>query len=132
MADAEVGHSWAYLPDLGKAFEKVAWHRKELAQYENFHFAGHFLTHGELTAAIVETAPVPLKVVPMAWGTLRMLGVMVPLLREVIKMRYLWQNTMELRDKRLDAILGPDFGTPVKEAVAATVAPFFAKARMAA
>lgn len=132
MADAGIGHSWAYLPDLGKAFEKVAWHRAELGQYENFHFAGHFVTHGELTETIVKAAPVPLKVVPMAWGTLKMLGLIVPLLREVIKMRYLWQNTMELKDTRLDAILGPDFGTPVEDAVAATVAPFFMKAKMAA
>ena len=33
---------------------------------------------------------------------------------------------MQLKDARLDAILGPDFGTPYDEAVAKAAAPFFA------
>jgi hypothetical protein len=49
-------------------------------------------------------------------------------MREVNKMRYLWQNPMRLRDDRLDALLGPDFTTPFEEAIAATVTPFFARA----
>ena len=39
---------------------------------------------------------------------------------------------MELKDSRLDAILGPDFATPFDEAVAATVAPFFGAEKLAA
>jgi hypothetical protein len=42
----------------------------------------------------------------------------------VVKMRYLWNNPMELVDPRLEAILGPDFNTPFEVAVAATVKPF--------
>ena len=59
------------------------------------------------------------------------MGLVDPLMREVGKMRYLWENPMELKDDRLDAILGPDFGTPFEEAVAATVAPFFAAEKAA-
>ena len=129
----ETGHSWAYLPDLGKAFEKVAWHRKELGAFENFHFAGHFVTGGQLLAAIKAAAPVPLTVTAFPWMVFQVVGVFMPMLREVNKMRYLWRNTMELKDQRLDAILGPDFGTPFEAAVAATVKPFFAgKAKLAA
>jgi hypothetical protein len=39
---------------------------------------------------------------------------------------------MELRDPRLDALLGPNFATPFPEAVAETVSPFFAARQLAA
>jgi len=119
----EAGHSWAYLPDLGRAFEKLAWHRAELGRFENFHFAGNFVTGGELATAIQNAAPTPLRVAAFPWGLLRLIGLVNPIMREVCKMRYLWQNPMRLTDARLDAILGPDFGTPFETAIAATVKP---------
>src|SRR5690606_5035503 len=57
-----------------------------------------------------------------------LLGLVDPTMREVAKMGYLWDHPMELRDDRLAAILGPDFGTPYKAAVAATITPHFARA----
>lgn len=122
-----VGHSWAYLPDLGRAFEKLAWHRKELGAFENFHFAGNCITPEQMSAAIVAGAPVPLKVSSFPWLILSLLGLTNPVMREVAKMGYLWQKPMELKDRRLESILGPDFGTPFAEAVAETVRPHFAR-----
>jgi hypothetical protein len=46
-------------------------------------------------------------------------------MREVSKMDYQWRHPMELKDGRLDALLGKGFATPFDAAVAATVAPFF-------
>ena len=69
------------------------------------------------------------------WSGFNLLGVIGlfnPVMREVGKMHYLWQNPMRLRDDRLDAILGPDFATPYPQAIAATVAPFFPAERKAA
>ena len=57
-----VGHAWAYLPDLGRAFEKLAWHRKEFGAFENFHFAGNYVTPEQMAEAAVAAAPVKLKV----------------------------------------------------------------------
>ena len=125
-------HSWAYLPDVGRAMEKLAWHRAELGAFENFHFAGHFVTSGELVAAVQKASPTPLKVTSFPWALLPMIGLFNPVMSEIAKMHYLWQNPMQLMDARLDAILGPDFGTPYDEAIAATVAPFFGADRKAA
>lgn len=126
--DRAIGHSWAYLPDLGRAFEKLAWHRQELSAFENFHFAGHFVTPEQLVGAIQKAAPKPMKVVAFPWMLLSLMGLFSPVLREVTKMRYLWQNPMRLRDDRLDTLLGPGFATPFEEAISATVTPFFTKA----
>jgi nucleoside-diphosphate-sugar epimerase len=124
MADLKVGHAWAYLPDLGRAFAVLGEKRNELGAFENFHFAGHYVTHGALMEAIVKASPVPLKVAPLPWIVLQAMGLANGVIREVIKMRYLWNNAMELVDPRLDALLGPDFGTPFEKAVSATVLPF--------
>ncbi|MFK4812073.1 NAD-dependent epimerase/dehydratase family protein [Devosia sp. ZW T5_3] len=126
MADLDVGHAWAYLPDLGRAFVKVAERRQSLGAFETFHFAGHFETHGAMLAAIQAAAPVPLKAAQWPWIVLQAMGLAMPMMREIVKMRYLWNNPMELVDPRLDAILGKDFGTPFAEAVAASTKPFFA------
>jgi len=132
LADHEVPHSWAYLPDLGRAFVAVAERRAELAGYEAFHFAGHFVTSGEVFDAIQTVSPRELTRVPIPWTMLSLLGLAMPLMRELVKMRYLWDNPMRLADPRLDAMLGPDFGTPFKQAMGETAARFFAEQKQAA
>lgn len=127
MADLDVGHAWAYLPDLGRAFVKVAEQRQSFGAFEMFHFAGHFESHGAMLAAIQAAAPVPLKASQLPWIVLQAMGLAMPMMREIVKMRYLWNNPMELVDPRLEAILGKDFGTPFAEAVAAATVPFFAQ-----
>ena len=127
MADRKLGHAWAYLPDLGRAFAVLGEKRAEFGAFENFHFAGHYVTHGALMDAIVKAAPVPLKVAPLPWIILQAMGLANGVIREVVKMRYLWNSPMELVDPRLEAILGPDFNTPCEVAVAETVKPFFAQ-----
>lgn len=132
LAAHEIAHSWAYLPDLGRAFVRLAEMRGNLAGYEAFHFAGHFVTAGQMFDAIQAVAPSKLERVRTPWLMLSAVGLAVPLMRELVKMRYLWDNPMRLADPRLDAILGPDFGTPFEVAVAATVEKFFEREKAAA
>jgi nucleoside-diphosphate-sugar epimerase len=127
-----MAHSWAYLPDFGRAFVVAAEHHDEFAPYEVLFFKGNFVTTEQLVDAIQKASPSPLKVSALPWSLLAVIGLFNPVMREIHKMHYLWQNPMRLRDDRLDALLGPDFGTPYDEAIAATVAPFFAQERKAA
>lgn len=121
MGDLDLRHSWAYLPDLSRAFVALAEQRASLAPFENFHFAGHFVSHGQIMAAIRYAAPKPLEPAPLPWWMLRAVGLVNPVMRDIYRMRYLWLNEMELVDKRLDALLGEGFVTPFEQAVAATV-----------
>lgn len=127
MAALNLGHAWAYLPDLGRAFAVLGEKRGELGAFDTFHFAGHYQTHGALMEAIQQASPRPLKVAALPWIFLHAMGLTNGVIREVVKMRYLWNNGMELVDPRLDALLGPDFGTPFDVAVAATVQPSLAQ-----
>lgn len=125
MADADLGHAWAYLPDLGRAFAAVAARRTTLGAFETFHFGGHYVTHAALMDAISAASPRPLKVVPLPWIILQAMGLTNGVMREIVKMRYLWNNPMELVDPRLEALLGPGFATPFGKAVASVAKPFF-------
>jgi nucleoside-diphosphate-sugar epimerase len=127
-----VGHAWAYLPDLARAFVKVAEARARLGRFENFHFAGHYVTPEQMRDAIAAVAPRGIRFGLLPRWIFPVIGLVSPMMREVAKMGYLWEHPMELRDPRLDALLGPGFATPFDEAVAATVAPWFAEARRAA
>jgi nucleoside-diphosphate-sugar epimerase len=128
MGHLELRHAWAYLPDLARAFVTVADQRTTLGAFETFHFGGHFVTNGEMMSAIQRAWGTPLKVADLPWILLQAIGLANGTLREIVKMRYLWNNPMELVDPRLDAILGPDFVTPFEEAVLQTVRPFAQKA----
>jgi len=121
MADLDIAHAWAYLPDLGRAFAVLGEKREALGAFENFHFAGHFVTNRQMMDAIIKAGGAPLKIVPMPWLILQAMGLVNGVMREIVKMRYLWNNPMELVDPRLEALLGADFATPFGAAVAATV-----------
>jgi nucleoside-diphosphate-sugar epimerase len=120
-----VGHSWAYLPDLARAFEALAAVRTTLGHFERFHFAGHHVTPEQLGAAIVKAAPVKIKTGIFPFWMLRAYGLVDPVVREVVKMRYSWTHPLKLVDPRLEGILGRGFNTPFDVAVSATVKPFF-------
>lgn len=120
----EAPHAFAYLPDLARAFVRLAEARAGFSACERFHFPGHFVTPGAVFSALEAAAGRPLRRVPMPWGTLRTLGLVMPLMREIVRMRYLWEHPMELVDPRLEALLGPGFATPFPEAVAETLAPY--------
>ena len=121
MGALETRHSWAYLPDLARAFVALAERRDQLAAFENFHFAGHWVSHGQIMAAIQSALGQRLRVAPFPWWVMRAMGVVNPVMRDISRMRYLWRNEMELVDPRLGALLGPGFATQFEAAVAATV-----------
>lgn len=132
MGDLKLRHSWAYLPDLARAFAALAEKRAALGRYENFHFAGHWVSHGQMMGAIQTALPGKVAVSPLQWWMIRAVGLFNPIMRDIYRMRYLWLNEMELVDPRLDALLGADFGTPFEGAVAATVEELMGAKKLAA
>jgi nucleoside-diphosphate-sugar epimerase len=132
MGTPGIGHAWAYLPDLGKAFEKLAWHRNELKAFERFNFEGHFETPETLRAAMLKASPRQMRISYFPRVLISMIGVVNPLMREIAKMGYLWTHPVELKDERLATLLGPDFSTPFDQAVAESMRKFFPAMQAAA
>jgi nucleoside-diphosphate-sugar epimerase len=116
--DLDMPHAWAYLPDLARAFVAVAEARDRLGPVETFHFAGHTLSMREIAAAVGLARGKPARVRRLPWWALRLAGLVMPMPRELVEMKYLWDVPHRLEDPRLESLAGPLPATPPDRAVA--------------
>ncbi len=119
-----VGHAWAYLPDLGETFARLMDRESELDSFARFHFAGHWDQDGQqIVEAIRRVLNDPsIKTKSMPWGLLTVIGLFNETLRELVKMKYLWDAPVQLSNRRLVEFLGEEPHTPLDQAIAATLA----------
>ena len=92
----DIPHAFAYLPDLAKAFVALADKRSELGAFERFHFAGHTMTGLQMKAAAEAASGRELTLKGVPWVLLRAAGLFSPMMREIVKMSYLWRTPHSL------------------------------------
>jgi len=125
--DPELVHAWAYLPDLARAFVAVA-AVADAPPFERFTFAGHSVS-GRAFIAAVERAAATLGLGParpwrhgrMPWRLIRVIGVVIPLWRELARMSYLWRTPHALDGRRLAARCPTLAATPLDQALMASL-----------
>jgi nucleoside-diphosphate-sugar epimerase len=117
-------HAWAYLPDLARAFVRVA-QQPAPAAFACWHFEGHTLTGHELLAGL-EAAAASLGIEPaqgfrrggLPWRWIGAVGLVWPAWRELSRMSYLWHVPHALDGRRLATLLGgPLRPTPLASAL---------------
>ena len=118
----DIAHAWAYLPDLARTFVRVAEQRARLRGPNRLHFAGHTVTGEEMRRALKFASGRPLRVGALPWWLFRLASPVVPLWRELLAMRYLWERPHRLDDHALVALIGAAPATPLQQAVSAAVA----------
>jgi nucleoside-diphosphate-sugar epimerase len=120
----QVGHGFAYLPDLAEAIARLVELEDRLAPFETVHFGGHWFEHGvEFAHAVGRAAGRPaLRIRRFPWFAVALAAPFVPMLREIWKMRYLWREALRLDNRKLVALIGPEPRTPIEEALRATLA----------
>ena len=116
-----VAHSWAYLPDVAEIMVRLA-ERDDLGAFEVFHMAGHTVTGDELVAAMSRVAGRKLSVSRLPWFAIRAVAPFNETLREMLEMRYLWEEPVLLDNARLTQRLGAEPHTPIDEALRAALA----------
>ena len=117
-----VAHAWAYLPDLAETMARLLDRSERLGAFEVFHFGGHLLGWGEMAASVRRATGRPeLPVMGFPWWLVMALSPVVPLLREMAEMRYLWREPLVLDDRKLRTFLGDVPHTPLDAAVAASL-----------
>lgn len=118
-----VGHDWAYLPDLAETMVRLVERSDELPAFADFHFRGHFFERGvEIAEAVRRVAGAPdLPIKRFPWIMVYAGAPFVTFFREVLEMRYLWTERLELDNRKLVAFLGEEPHTPLDEALRATM-----------
>ena len=119
-----IGHAWAYLPDFAETVARLAEIEAELPAFDSFHFAGHWTDPGREMAEAIRRASgnpaLPVKRFP--WAVLYLGAPFVTFLREMIEMRYLWREPLQLDNRKLAALLGGEPHTALDEAVRRSLA----------
>jgi len=120
----DAGHAWAYLPDLARAIVRLAAIEASLPAFERINFGGHFLWRGvEMAQAVARVAGDPAMPVRTApWWLFYVASPFVTFMREVLEMRYLWRETLQLDNAKLRRLIGEEPHTPLDEAVRQTLA----------
>jgi nucleoside-diphosphate-sugar epimerase len=115
-------HAWAYLPDLAQAFVRVAEQHAQLRGHHRLHFAGHAVTGQQMREAMEAATGHTLRPAGLPWGLMRVGAVVLPMWREMLVMRYLWQRPHQLDGSALQALVGKLPHTPLQHAVRASLA----------
>lgn len=117
-----IGHQWAYLPDVAETMMRLLDRADELPTFAVFHMEGFWDVDGRQLPAAIERAVghhVKMKRVP--WWMFRLCSPFVPLFKELVEMRYLWQGEVRMSNGKLLDFLGSEPRTPIDEAVFATL-----------
>jgi nucleoside-diphosphate-sugar epimerase len=120
----DVGHTFAYLPDLAETIARLADIEARLAPVEAVHVAGHWLDRGvEMAETIRRVAGLPrAPILPFPAALLYLAAPFSTMLRETIEMRYLWRKPIRLDNRKLEAFIGGEPHTPLDDAVRTSLA----------
>lgn len=119
----DVGHAWAYLPDVAETFARLLDRESELPDFARHHFAGHWTDGAGFVAAIGEAAgrPGP-KLRSFPWRLLPLIAPFNATMREMIEMEPYWRHPLRLDNAGLGVAIGPEPHTPLVQALRTTLA----------
>ena len=120
--DPDLRHAWAYLPDVGETVARLLERENGLAVFERFHFGGHWVDGNAMADAArhaVGHPELPLRAFP--WWLATLASPFITLFRELREMRYLWQQPLQLDNRKLVAFLGSEPHTGLDQAVETTL-----------
>lgn len=121
-----IGHQWAYLPDVAAAMVALLERRAGLAPFARFHLAGHWDPDGRAMAGAIRRVAarygLAVRDGGFPWWLVRLAAPFHETMRELLEMRYLWQEPLRLDNRRLLATLGAEPHTPLDSAVERTLA----------
>lgn len=111
-------HAWAYLPDLARAFVRLAEARDRLGTFEVFHFAGHAASIRDMADAAERVYGRRMSILRVPGLVFDLFGLFDPVIRASRELAYLWKVPHRLADRRLETVTGPLVATPLVDAFA--------------
>ncbi len=123
LGDLDRAHQWAFAPDLARAAVDLLGVAGRLRPFDVVHFEGHVVSpHRELFQRVARLAGKPrLRVRTVRFGTLKVAGLLKPVARELLELRYLFEQAVILEGSRLRQLLPGYVDTPLDEAIRLTL-----------
>jgi len=126
LGNLEAAHQWAYVPDLARAAIGLLAIEDRLKPYEVFNFAGTVADpERDFLQQIAEQAGHPgLAIRVLPWSAIKLAAMFDSVVRELIELRYLYDESVILEGSKLLRTL-PNFKeTPIVEAIRFTLASY--------
>ena len=122
-AGRDVGHSWAYLPDLAEIMTRLLERRDELPAFDTFQFGGTWVEDNRTFAEAIRLAAgrPSAPIYPFPWPVVHAMAPFNETAREMREMIYLWRRPLRLIDRKLRSFLSDVPSTPLHEALRATL-----------
>jgi nucleoside-diphosphate-sugar epimerase len=115
-------HSWAYLPDVAEVAMRLLAKESALAKFDAFHMKGYCLCNDDMMRSICRVAGISAqRIFPFPWQAVRMSAPFVEASREMLEMRYLWDEALELDNTKLKNFIGDEPQTPLNDAIRTTL-----------
>ncbi len=109
-----------YLPDAAAMIVELA--GKDFAYGQNWNIPGAGLIAGREIAKIAQSASGSVKpVIPLKKLGLSLLGIGLPVMKEVVEMLYLTEEPLTLSRDKYERLIGPVLATPFQEGIASTI-----------
>lgn len=103
--DPDAMHAWAYLPDITRAAVQLAEKRILLNQFEDIAFPGYTMSLNEMQRHCEDVLDRDLEQRDFGWLTIRAAGLVWPMGRNLVEMRYLWNKPHRLDGARFAQLL---------------------------
>lgn len=120
IGNMRVPREYVYLPDAAFMIAELA--ARDEAYGENWHIPGAGLISGRDIVRIARQASGSSKpVIPLGRGGLSLLGMAVPVMKEVVEMLYLTEEPLVLSGDKYKRLIGPVRATSFEEGIMNTV-----------
>ncbi len=120
FSPVDLPHQFAYVPDIGAIVAELA--ARDDAYGEAYNIGGPTPTVNAFAREIYAEAGAPFRLRSVGKLAMRAIGIVNPVLRELVEMWYLNDRPVILDDGKLRGVLGTVHETPLKEAIATTIA----------
>jgi nucleoside-diphosphate-sugar epimerase len=123
LLNRNIGHSWAYLPDLAETFARLLDAPERLRAFERVQFEGFWDPDGAALPAAVAAAlgqpHLPIRSFP--WWLMRLAAPIFSFPREAVDILPTWRHAIRLDNSRLVELLGREPRTPILKAMRTTL-----------
>lgn len=121
IGSKKVPREFVYLPDAAKMIVELA--LKDEAYGQNWHIPSAGPIAGNRLVKLAQKSAGSSKpVIPLGRASLSLLGIFVPVMKEVVEMLYLTEEPLLLSGEKYETLIGPIPVTPYEQGVAQTVA----------